>query len=407
MTADHTGTAPALDSSGIRLYDQADELRAAAPATRVSLPSGLTAWSVTRGSIAKRLLTDPRVSRNPRRHWPGFTEAGQPGWMTPWTPASMLNADGEDHTRLRKLISRAFSPRRLEALRPAITDITTALLDGLDRQPPGDLTDLRTAYSYRIPITVICDLMGVPLAERPRMQRVMDGAMDTGAAPEDAAANSAEMIKALRDHITYKKTRPGPDMATQLLHIHEEDGDRLSDAELLATFILLVGAGSETTVSLLDHTTVSLLSSPQQLAAVRSNPALWDDAIEESLRLNPPIMHMPMRYAAEDIDLDGVTIRRGDLILIAFGAHGRDPAIHHNREAFQLDRQDKSHLAFGFGAHYCMGAPLARLEAAVALPALFDRYPNLTLAAAPDDLPRVASFIGNDYASVPVYLHGR
>lgn len=126
-----------LDPSGTRTYSQVAELRSGAPATWVRLPGDLTAWSVTRGDLVRRLVTDPRVSRNPRKHWPGFTDTGQPGWLVPWTPASMFNADGADHTRLRKLISRAFTPRQIDALRPAITHIVTTLLDACRPSPPA------------------------------------------------------------------------------------------------------------------------------------------------------------------------------------------------------------------------------------------------------------------------------
>lgn len=237
------------------------------------------------------------------------------------------------------------------------------------------------------------------------MQRVFDGVMNTAASPEQAAANSAGVIAAIRDLIAHKQHHPGDDMTSQLLEIHEED--RLSEDELLATLILMVGAGSETTVSLLDNAVVSLLENPDQLTRARRDPSLWDEVIEEALRLHPPIMHIPLRYATEDIDLDGVTISRGDLILIGFGAHGRDPETHLDHDVFQLDRKDKDHLAFGFGAHYCMGAPLARLEAGLALPALFDRFPHLTLAVGPSQLPHLPSFISNDYGTLPVYLHPR
>ncbi|MEV0650447.1 cytochrome P450 [Phytomonospora sp. NPDC050363] len=394
-----------MDSTGRRLYRQTDELRAGGDATRVALPGGLTAWSVTSTPMIKSLVTDPRVTRDPRKGWPGFTDETQPPWMMPWTPASMFNASGTDHTRLRKLISPAFTQRRVEALRPSVTAIVDGLLDALTTAPQGEPVDLRATFSYKIPITVICDLLGVPKEHRDLMAQVMEAAIDTSMSAEEAAANNYAMVKAIIDLIAAKREEPGDDMTTQLLDIHD-DGDRLTEQELVATLILMVGAGSETAVSLIDHSTVALLTHPEHLATTRAEDR-WNDVIEESLRRDAPIMHIPARYALEDITLpDGTLIRTGELILIGFGAAGRDPSAHDRRDEWDLDRTDKAHLAFGHGIHYCMGAPLARLEATVALRRLFDRF-DVELAVEPSELRRQPSFIGNDYSAVPVLLTRR
>lgn len=399
------GTPVPLDITGHRLYPEADELRARGPAVRVAVPGNLTVWSVTRGDVVKSLASDPRLSRNPRKHWPDYDPATLPGWLGPWTPPSMVNSDGADHLRLRKLVSRAFTPRRIEALRPALVTIVTRLLDALDSQPRGAVIDLRATFSYLIPTTLICDMFGVPEPQRPDIQRLMDRAMTPGLSPEEAEENSSRIGSTMLELIRYKRQHPGSDMTSRLLETYEEDGDALSEDELIATLFVVIGAGTETTVSLLDHAVVALLTHPDQLSVVLRNPERWEDAIEESLRRNPPIMHIPMRYAAADIDLgEGVTIRKGELVLMGFGAHGRDPGVHDIPDHWSIDRTDKAHLAFGFGTHYCLGASLGRLEAAVALPALFERFPDMELAADPDELEPLASFIANDYTEVPVRL---
>lgn len=402
----HPSTAPVLlDSTGTKLYRQTDELRDSGDATRVALPGGLTAWSVTATEMIKSLATDPRVTRDPRRGWPGFSEETQPPWLMPWTPASMFNAMGTDHGRLRKLISPAFTVRRVEAMRPAITAIVDGLLDALEATPPGTVVDLREAFSYRIPITVICDLLGVPEDQRARMAEVMEAAINTSLSAEEAVANGYAMFQAAIDLIAHKRENPGDDMTTRLLGAHE-DGDRLTEQELVAMVITTVGAGSETAVSLIDHSAVALLTHPEALGTVLAGDR-WDDVIEESLRRDPPIMHIPLRYALDDIETpDGTRIAKGDLILIGFGAVGRDPSAQADPDEWNLDREDKAHLAFGHGMHFCMGAPLARLEAIVALQRLFGRF-DVELAVKPDELRRQPSFIGNDYSSVPVLMNRR
>lgn len=401
-----TSTPITLDTTGHHLYAQADQLREAGPAVRVEMPSGLVAWSVSRGDIAKQLLLHPHVSKDARKSWPGY----QP-WSIPWLAAwvdviSMFTSDGADHKRLKDLVGRAFTARRIEAMRPAIEAIVTDLLDALEATAPGRSVDLRTAFAYPVPTRVICDLFGVPDDQRPEMLRVIDSVLDTSASDEAAARVRDDMFAAMHTLIATKRATPGSDMTSVLLAAHEEDGDRLTEEELVSTLILMIGAGSETAVSLINHAVVELLAHPDQLAVVLADPTRWDDVTEETLRKHPPIMHLPLRYATADIDLgDGVTIAAGDLILIGFGAHGRDPQTNHDPDQFNIDRSDREHLAFGHGIHHCLGAPLARLEARVALPALFTRFPHLRLAAEPGELAHQPSFIGNDYRSLPVLLH--
>lgn len=404
-----TSTPVTLDSSGgDRLYGQADELRAAGPAVRVLLPEGVVAWSVTRGDVIRLLLASDEVSKDARKSWPGYVPGAIP-WLYSWADVqSMFTSDGDDHQRLKRLVSRAFTPRRIEALRPVVSAIVTDLLDTLeDRESrmPGAMVDLRDKFAYQVPTRLICDLFGVPAEQRPEMLRVIDAVLTTDVTSEQAAAIGRELGAAMHTLVESKRQTPGNDMTSLLLTTHEEDGDQLSETELISTLILMIGAGSETAVALIGHAVRELLAHPDQLAAAQHEPGRWTDVIEETLRLHPPIMHMPLRYATADIDLgDGIVIRPGDTIIIGFGAHGRDPQVHHDPATFDIDRQDKQHLAFGYGIHYCLGAPLARLEAEVALPALFDRFPRLALDVPAEHLLPQHSFIGNDMALLPVRL---
>lgn len=391
-----------LDTTGERLYLQADELRAAGPAVRVALPDGLTAWSVTRGDVARMLLNHPDISKDARASWPGY-EPGRYPWLTAWVDVvSMFTTDGDKQRRLRSMLSATFTPRGVEKLRPAVEAIVAQLLGRLEHIEPGLEVDLRAAFAYPVPTQVICDLFGVPLGQRPAMLLAIDAVLDTGPATDQNLVRQ-QLFTAMNDLIAHKKANPGDDMTSALLAVQADDPDALTDEELVSALILMLGAGSETAVALFGHAVRELSAHPDQLARVQADPDLWDAVIEETLRKHPPIMHLPMRYATAVIDLgDGVVVRAGDLVLIGFGGHGRDPGVHENPDRFDIDRADKDHLAFGYGVHYCLGAPLARLEARIALQALFNLFPDLRTTG--EQAPRVPSFIGNDHRALPVVL---
>ncbi|MFD7736348.1 cytochrome P450 [Kitasatospora phosalacinea] len=392
---------PALDSTGRILHQQAQVLRASGPAVRVGLPGGLTAWSVTRGDIAKLVLTHPHVSKDARKSWPGYRPGTHP-WLTAWADVvSMLTTDGDDHRRLRDIMTPFFTRHRIAAMRPDIERLVDRLLDALPQHTDTDNTiDIRAAFAYQVPAQVICDLFGVPDSMRPATVAAIDTVLDTTATPEQAAATASVILTAIDALIDEKLLRPGGDLTTHLLN--SPGGTSLTHEEIVSTLILMIGAGSETVVSLIDHLILTLLQAPDALATLTAYPGRWPDAIEEILRLHPPLMHLPLRYATGDIDLgDGVTIGKGELIIVGFGAHGRDPGVNADPERFDLDRADRQHLAFGHGVHFCLGAPLARLEAFVAVPALLARFPGMRLAATTTLAP---SFIANDVTSLRVRL---
>ncbi|WP_229890560.1 cytochrome P450 family protein [Streptomyces mashuensis] len=381
----------------------------------------MVAWAVTSQALLKRLLTDPRVSKDPHRHWPAWINGEiSPEWpLYTWVAVTnMFTAYGSDHKRLRTLVAKAFTARRTAALRPRIERMAADLLDALDATAPGEVVDLREAYAYPIPIQVICELFGVEdEATREGLRRCVDSIFHTAAGPEEVTATYTELYGLLRGIVAAKRERPGDDMTSVLISARDEDDSRLGEQELVDTLLLMIGAGHETTVNLLDNAIHLLLSHPEQLALVRAGKAGWQDVIEETLRVQAPVANLPLRYAVEDIEVGGgVVLRKGDAILAAYAAAGRDPQIHDrvgdgvgdgDSARFDVMRTTKEHLSFGHGVHFCLGAPLARLEAEIALPALFARYPDMELTVPAEGLEPVESFISNGHRSLPVTLRPR
>jgi cytochrome P450 len=314
---------------------------------------------------------------------------------------NLLGMDGEDHRRVRQLVTKAFTPRMVEQLRPRIQAIADELLDGVESRGSMELVD---EYAFPLPITVIAELLGIPVADRDRFREWSNTFVLPPMTPElqeQFVRHTDEFVAYLDELFEKRRTAPTDDLLSALVQA-EDAGERLTENELYSMAILLIVAGHETTVSLITNAVLALLSNPDQLSALRRDPSLMQSAVEELLRYDSPVERPITRLAATDVELGGQTIRRGELVIAVIGSANRDPAQFADADTLDLDRADNKHVGFGRGPHYCLGAPLARLEAEIALTALFERLPTLRLAISESDLYWRPIPIFRSLASLPV-----
>ncbi|TDP97189.1 cytochrome P450 family protein [Labedaea rhizosphaerae] len=392
-----------LDETFVQNPHQLYELlRAQAPVRKVTMMRGLDAWLVTRYDDVRAALADPRLAKNAGRiRELAQRQAEDKGLTRPGFDASlsahMLNADPPDHSRLRKLVNKAFTSRTVARLQPRIEQITDELLDAMAGKENVDLLD---TLAFPLPITVICELLGVPMDERDDF-RVWSNILlssDQGERVPEAAQKMAEYLTKL---VASKRATPTEDLLTELVEA-TEDGDRLSEEELVGMAFLLMVAGHETTVNLIGNGVLHLLRNPDQLAALRAHPDLLPGAVEEILRLEGPVNIATIRFSAEPITLGGQEIPAGEFVMVALSSANRDPEKFADPDTLDITRPAGGHMAFGHGIHYCVGAPLARLEGQIALGKLIARFPGLALAAEPEELVWRNSTLMRGLTNLPV-----
>jgi hypothetical protein len=364
-------------------YPMYHRLRAEDPVHR----SPLGFWVLTRYADVIAMLRDPRLIKEPIAAFVAarFGMAVPP----PGLGLSMLDRDPPDHTRLRGLVSKAFTPRALEALRPGIQEIVNGLLDAVERRGSMDLIE---EFAYPLPVRVICEMLGVPVRDHERFKQwgldIARG-LDAIMLPPDSEVGRRSVTgrRGLADYfrelIAERRAAPREDMLSALIAA-EEAGDKLNEEELLATCILLLVAGHETTVNLIGNGTLALLRHPAELRKLREHPGLIATAVEELLRFDGPVQRTA-RIPSEDITLGGQTIGKGEMVMPFLGAANRDAAQFPDPDRLDITRADNRHIAFGMGIHFCLGAPLARMEGQIAINTLLARLPRLALAT---DRPR-------------------
>ncbi|MER8197616.1 cytochrome P450 [Streptomyces microflavus] len=401
-----------IDATGSDIHGEADALRARGPATRVvlpGLPDTIHTWVVTDPGLIRRLLAHRSISKDARQHWPALRDGLVPADWSERVWVDVVNALGSygpEHQRLRRPIADAFKTRRVRALIPRIEAITHDLLDALqDGHCPDEVVDLRQHFTAKLPLAVVNIILGVPALQHDAFREAVGGLFTTTETGEEAQATVKRVYQLIGALVEHKKTEPGDDITSALIDAHE--GGELTPDELADSLVLLIGAGHETTVGLLTHGTVNLITHRDQLHLATSGQVLWSDVVEETLRHQAPIATILPRVPVEDVtdEESGITFSAGDLIVTHYAAAGRDPAVHGpDADKFDVTRSDHSHLAFGYGVHICPGAELARLEGRIAFAALFDRFPHLELAVDPAQLKPLPSYISNGYQTLPVRL---
>ncbi|MBY6305367.1 cytochrome P450 family protein [Streptomyces clavuligerus] len=373
-------------------------LRAQGQVHRVRVPRGMDLYLIVGHEACRAAYTEPRFSRD----WVGSGHLSTISEVDPDQPVltHMLLTDPPVHTRLRRLVTREFTPRRIEALAPRVQRITDDLLDAMLADGKRE-ADLVPSFAFPLPMAVICELLGVPALDR----TLFSSWSREIVAPMDPAAEKAayeQMGVYLLELIAAKRADPGEDLLSGLIHTVDEGGDRLSPQELVGMCAVLLVAGHETTVNLIGNGVRALHAHPEQLAELRADWSLLDGAVEEILRYDGPVENSTIRVVLEDVELSGVTIPKGSAVLIAQADADRDPERFDAPDTFDIHRDSRGHIAFGHGIHHCLGAPLARLEARIAFRSLLERCPRLEVIKKDRELPWAEGMLIRGVKELPV-----
>jgi cytochrome P450 len=388
-------------------------LREHAPVRRTELPSGVEAWLVTRYADARQALADPRLSKNPVHHHEssahGKGKVGIPGERSANLMTHLLNIDPPDHTRLRRLVSKAFTPARVAEFEPRVRELTDRLIDGFATRGEADLIH---EFAFPLPIYAICDMLGVPAEDQDDF-RDWAGMMlrhhkpGEPGPPRGGVGRAVKRMRAyLAELIHRKREKPGEDLISGLIRASDH-GEHLTENEAAAMAFILLFAGFETTVNLIGNGTYALLRHPEQRALLSGAVTSGDEgllatAVEELLRYDGPVEIATWRFATRPLEIGGVRIATGEPVLVVLAAADRDPAKFRDPDLLDLRRRDNQHLGYGHGIHYCLGAPLARLEGRVALGTLLRRLPDVRLAVPAADLRWRGGLIMRGLRTLPV-----
>ena len=369
-------------------------VRSEDPVHLTEFPGNRKGWLITRYEEAEKVLRDPRFIKDPRhaftpeqlqRQFPALKVQEPEHEQTFAFNRNMLGTDPPDHTRLRSLVNLSFTPRFIEQWRERIQTITNDLLDAVQDKGTMDLVD---DLAFPLPIIVITEMLGIPPEDRLKFRAWSNSVIEASGNPEEFR-KQREKLREFQEYLRFlsneKRNHLSDDLLSLLIRT-EEAGDKLSEGELISMVFLLLVAGHETTVNLISNGALALMTHPEQMQLLREHPEMLKSAIEEFLRFHGPLMTATQRWAAEDVELAGKLIRKSDYVVVILASANHDPATFHNPDDLDITRSSNPHLAFGKGIHYCLGAPLARLEGQVAIGTLLQRMPHLQLAVDPQDL---------------------